>query len=319
MSEGYRVLVSCPLAWDGLEEFEPALKANGISIDLPQIPGQELGADELLPIIDRYHGILAGDDHLTREVIEAGSRLKVIAKWGVGTDAIDLDAAEEHGVVVLNTPGMFGDELADYAVGFLILLARGQHIVDREVRAGGWRKLRGRSLAGRKLGIVGLGSSGAALARRALAMEMEVLGVDPLVEAERLPPEVKRVELADLFAVSDVISLHVPVVADTRSMIDAGAIARMKHGVWLINTSRGALIDESALLDGLESGVIGAAALDVFGEEPPDPSNPLLHHPNVVLGAHNGSNTTEAVARTTRAAVENLIAGLTGETTWTSQ
>ncbi|HEX5694757.1 MAG TPA: phosphoglycerate dehydrogenase [Acidimicrobiia bacterium] len=319
MSEGYRVLVSCPLAWDGLEEFEPAFQANGISIDLPEIPGQELGAEELLPIIGQYHGILAGDDHLSREVIEAGSRLKVIAKWGVGTDAIDLDAARENGVVVLNTPGMFGDELADYAVGFLILLARGQHIVDREVRAGGWHKLRGRSLAGRKLGIVGLGSSGAALARRALAMEMEVLGVDPLVEAERLPPEVKRVELADLLAVSDVISLHVPVVADTRSMIDAGAIARMKHGVWLINTSRGALIDESALLDGLESGVIGAAALDVFGQEPPDPSNPLLHHPNVVLGAHNGSNTTEAVARTTRAAVANLIEGLTGETTWTSQ
>jgi len=313
MSDGYRVLISCPLAWDGLDEFEPSFRAKGIVVDLPEILGQELGVDELLPIIGRYHGILAGDDHLTREVIEAGSKLKVIAKWGVGMDAIDLEAAAERGVAVFNTPGMFGDELADYALGFLILLARGQHIVDREVREGGWPKPRGHSLAGRTLGIVGLGSSGAAIARRARAMEMEILGADPVIAAETLPSGVKTVELNDLLGASDVISLHVPVVPETRSMIDAAAVARMKRGVWLINTSRGALIDEAALLDGLDSGIIGAAALDVFREEPPDPSHPLLRHPNVVVGAHNGSNTVEAVARTTRAAVENLLAGLTGE------
>ena len=313
MSERFRVLISCPLAWDGLEEFEPLFAAHGITVDLPEIPGQELGVEDLLPIIGGYHGILAGDDHLTREVIEAAPNLKVIAKWGVGMDAIDLDAAAERGVAVLNTPGMFGDELADYALGFLILLARGQHIVDREVRAGNWPKLRGRSLAGRTLGIVGLGNAGAALARRALAMEMEVLGVDPVLAAESVPPGVKRVDFDDLLERSDVISLHVPLVPETRTMVDATAIARMKPGVWLINTSRGALVDEDALLEGLESGVVGAAALDVFRQEPPDPEHPLLHHPRVVLGAHNGSNTDEAVARTTRAAMQNLIAGLTGE------
>jgi D-3-phosphoglycerate dehydrogenase len=313
VSERFRALISCPLAWDGLEEFRQLFAAHGITVDLAEIPGQELGVEDLLPIIGGYHGILAGDDHLTREVIESAPKLKVIAKWGVGMDAIDLDAAAERGVAVLNTPGMFGDELADYALGFLILLARGQHIVDREVRAGNWPKLRGRSLAGLTLGIVGLGSAGAALARRALAMEMEVLGVDPVLAAENVPTGVKRVDFDDLLESSDVISLHVPLVPETRSIIDATTIARMKPGVWLINTSRGALVDEDALLEGLESGVVGAAALDVFRQEPPDPGHPLLSHPRVVLGAHNGSNTDEAVARTTRAAVQNLIAGLTGE------
>lgn len=312
MADRYRALISCPHAWDGLDELEPLLDANGIVFDRAEVIGQELGAEELIAVIGKYDAILAGDDHLTREVFEAAPNLKVISKWGVGLDAIDLVAAADHGVAVYNTPGMFGDELADYAVGFLILLARRQHVVDREVKAGNWPKIRGRSLAGLTLGIVGLGSSGSALARRALAMEMEVVAADPWLAAELVPDSVRLVSWEELLRVSDVISLHVPVLPETRSIVSRSALAQMKEGVWLINTSRGALVDEDALLEGLETGRVAGAALDVFRHEPPAAAHPLLRHPNVIVGAHNGSNTDEAVARTTRAAVENLILGLTG-------
>src|SRR5690606_17101734 len=146
-------------------------------VDMPRFEGQQLEEDDLLPIVDRYDGILAGDDHLTAAVIERATRLRVIAKWGIGVDAIDLAAASARGVQVLNTPGVFGEELADYALGYLLMLARRQHEVDRTVRDGGWTQIRGTSLAGRTVGIVGLGSSGQAFARRVVAMGMHPMGV----------------------------------------------------------------------------------------------------------------------------------------------
>ena len=248
-------------------------------------------------VIGQYDGILAGDDHLTREVIEAAPTLKVISKWGVGLDSIDLEAAAEHGVTVLNTPGMFGDELADYALGFLILLARRQHEVDREVRAGKWHKPRGHSLAGRILGIVGLGSSGSALAARALVMKMEVVAVDPLLAAEAVFPGVRRVEFDQLLEVSDVISLHVPVLPETRSLISDGRYrtdeARgmaHQHLAWRAR-GRGCTTGRPRIGTGrcsgsrcLQAGTTGAELIR------------SSLHPNVIVGAHNGSNTEEAVA-----------------------
>lgn len=311
MAERFRVLVSCPRAWDGLNEFADLFEAHGIVVDVPETVDQQLDEADLLPVIGAYDGILAGDDQLSRRVIEAGSRLKVISKWGVGIDAIDLAAAEERGVLVKNTPGMFGEELADYALGFLILIARSQHIVDREVRAGNWSSIRGHSLAGRTLGIVGLGSSGSALARRARVLAMEVVGTDPIV-VDMDPAGARVVDFEELLAVADVVSLHLPGQSEGRALIGPTELAVMKRGVWLINTSRGSLIDEEALVDALESGHVGAAALDVFAREPLARDHPLLSHPAVILGSHNGSNTHEAVARTTRAAVTNLVEGLIG-------
>ncbi len=313
MADGFRVLVSCPLVWDSIDDFKEVFDTHNVKVDIPEFGGQAMREADLLPIVDAYHAILAGDDELSRAVIEAGSNLKVISKWGVGVDAIDFEAAADCGVAVYSTPGVFGDELADYALGYLLLLARQQHVVDREVRAGNWHKPRGRSLAGHTLGIVGLGSSGSALAVRTVAMNMNVVGVDPLLGAERIPSGIRTVDFDELLAVSDMISLHVPLARVTESLIDGESISRMREGVWLINTSGGGLIDEEALVAGLESGQVGAAALDVFRREPPRSGHPLLNQPNVILGSHNGSNTDQAVQRTTRLAITNLIAGLTGE------
>ena len=305
MADRLRVLVSCPKAWDGLSEFADLFDAHQIDVDIPELVHQQLDEEDLLPIISRYDGVLAGDDDLNGRVIAAGSRLKVISKWGVGVDAIDLTAAAEHGVQVVNTPAMFGEELADYALGFIILIARQQHVVDREVRAGHWPSVRGHSLAGRSLAIVGMGSSGSALARRAIAMNMKVVGADPFAVSES--PGVAIMDIGEAVASADIVSLHLPAQPDGVPVIDSDAIARAKPGFWLINTSRGSLVDEVALNSGLESGHVGAAALDVFQREPLAGDHPLLNHPHVVLGAHNGSNTHEAVERTTRAAIENLL------------
>ncbi len=264
----------------------------------------------MLPIVDRYVGILAGDDELNRSVLTAAKQLRVISKWGIGIDAIDLTAANEMGIKVLNTPGVFADELADYAMGYLHMLARRQHEVDRHVREGAWHKVTGTSLAGKIIGIVGMGSSGRALARRAAAASMKVLAHD-VVEVPS-DPAYEVVSLPGLFRRSDVVSLHLPATEETRHLIDSDAIGRMKRGVWLINTSRGALVDETALVQALQDGHVGGAALDVFEQEPISGENPLLKLENVILGSHNGSNTLEAVARTTERAVTNLIEGLTG-------
>ena len=227
---------------------------------------------------------------------------------GIGIDSIDVEAAKRLDIEVLNTPGVFGGELADYAMGYIHLIARQQHKIDAMVRSGEWPKIRGTSLAGKTLGIVGLGSSGRELVRRAAAASMTVLGYDVMDVAP--PDECSMRPLDDLLAKSDIISLHLPATPESKHLVDAASIAKMKRGVWLINTSRGALVDEEALLEGLQSGQIGAAALDVFESEPVDPANPLLEFGNVVLGSHNGSNTEEAVQRTTWRALSNLLAGL---------
>lgn len=304
-----RVLVTCRLVWDEEERVRERLSAHGVEADFPRFDGQQLEEDDLIPVLRNYDGILAGDDILTRPVLESAlPKLKVVSKWGIGVDAIDLAAAAELGIGVYNTPGVFGEELADYAMGFIHMLARRQHEVNAGVKGGIWHKVRGTSLAGKTLAIVGLGSSGRALARRGVASGMKVLGfdiaaVDPIDGCDVL-------EMAEVFVRADIISLHVPAVPETRHLINAESISTMKRGVWIINTSRGSLVDEEALIEALTSGAVGAAALDVFEREPVSPDNPLLQFENVIAGSHNGSNTIEAVERTTWMAVDNLLAGL---------
>lgn len=307
-----RVLVTCKLAWDALPEHMSRFGRLGVEVAVPDVPGQMLDESQMLGLVGDVEGILAGDDEITGRVMEAAPRLRVISKWGVGVDAIDLQAAARRGIAVYNTPGVFADELGDYALGFLLLLARRQHEVDREVRRGTWHKVRGTTLRDKTLGIVGLGSSGRALAHRARSLGMVVIGSDPVApDSEWLEAEgVALVPLEEVLARSDVVSLHMPATESTRMLINRDSLASMKPGAWLINTSRGSLVDEAALVEALASGAVGAAALDVFADEPLPPGHPLTKLPDVILGSHNGSNTAEAVARTTGLAIENLLTGL---------
>ena len=303
-----RALVSCRLVREHEAEVRHHLGEHGVDMTMPRFEGQQLEEAELLELLLPFDAILAGDDQLTRKVMESSPKLRVISKWGIGIDAIDTAAAAELGIKVMNTPGVFGEELADYALGFILMMARRQHEVDARVRQGEWHKIRGVSLAGKTLGVIGLGSSGRALVKRARAVSLNVLGYDIAVPEDL--PGCELTSLDRVLAESDIISLHLPATPETSRMIDDSALAKMKEGVWLVNTSRGALIDEAALVRALTAARVGAVALDVFESEPVAADNPLLGMENVILGSHNGSNTRDAVERTTWMAVDNLLAGL---------
>jgi D-3-phosphoglycerate dehydrogenase len=307
-----RVMVTCPPMLLTKDDWLGSLTDRGIAVELPPVTQHVSRADleRLLPTCD---GIIAGDEPLDRALMElALPRLRVISRWGVGIDNVDLVAARELGIEVRNTPAVFANEVADVALGYMLLLSRHLHTIDASVRAGGWSKPQGRSLAGRTLAIVGLGAIGRALARRGMALDMTVIGNDPMPQSEALAAEigVHLVGVDELFAKADVLSLNCPLTPETRHLVNAERLSRMPRGAWVVNTARGPVVDESALIDALRSGHIGAAALDVFEVEPLPMESPLRGFSNVILGSHNASNTAEAVARVNRLAIDNLLAVL---------
>jgi phosphoglycerate dehydrogenase-like enzyme len=306
-----RVLVTCPQLQRTFEDYRHRFDDEGVGVALPPVV-QQLSEAEMMAIIGEFDGIIVGDDPLTAPVLARADRLKVISKWGVGIDNIDLDVARARGIVVTNTPGVFGDEVADVVLGYLILLARKLHVIDRSVRSGGWPKIEGISLTSRRLGVVGLGSIGQAVARRGLALGMRVAGHDVATTQQEAARAlgVEILELDDLLRETDVVSLNCPLTRENRHLLDERRLAMLPRGAWVINTARGPLIDESALIAAIRSGQIGAAALDVFEAEPLPGESPLRAMDNVILGAHNASNTADAGRRVSELAITNVLAGL---------
>jgi D-3-phosphoglycerate dehydrogenase len=312
---GHHILISCMHVFNDMDRVGPRLDALDVTWELADLEGkQQLSADDMLDIVDRFDGIVAGDDQITEAVLKKGAanRLKIVAKWGIGIDGIDTAAAERLGVAVQNTPGMFGDEIADYALGYLLMLHRHLHRIDAGLQAGEWPKLRGTSPRGRTLGVVGLGSSGAQMVRRGHALGMQLIGYDVVPPAPELVADtgLRAVDLDELFSTADVVCLHVPLLPATHQLVDADRLASMKQGAMLINVARGPVVDEAALIAALDSGHLGAAALDVFEVEPLPADSPLRGRDNVILGSHNASNTYEAVVRTTDQAIDNVLAGM---------
>ena len=256
-------------------------------------------------------GVIAGDDHFTSDVLAQLPGLRVISKWGIGLDAIDLDDAAERGVTVTNTPGMFGNEVAEQGLAYLFALVRGIIDVDRTVRAGGWPKPVGRSLASLTVHVIGLGDIGRTLAEKLLALGLSVTGSDPSTESTTWAQPV-GVELGDakaLAASADAVMIAAPLNPATQGMVDAEFISAMKPGSWLINIGRGPIVVGAALADAIESGHLLGAALDVFEVEPLEDDR-LRQLPNLILGSHNASNTYEACHRTHAQAIQNLIDNL---------
>ena len=302
------VLVSCIHLQRRLDDFRAEFEAAGYHVEAPEVR-QQLEEAWLLEHIGRFDGMIAGDDPLSRDVLAAGvaGNLRAVVKWGIGVDAIDLDAAAELGVPVENTPGMFADEVADVAIGYVIMLARELHAIHQSVVDGGWYKPVGMTLRGRTLGLIGLGSIGSAIGDRARALGMEVVGYDPFAEPGSRPG-VRVAPLEDVLASADVLALACSLNEDNHHLIDEAAIASMKAGSYLVNVARGPLVDESALVPALASGHIAAAALDVFEEEPLAKDHPLRTFEHCIFGSHNGSNTREAVDRVNRLSVDRLLA-----------
>lgn len=307
----HKVLITCPQLQKTIDGYRSAFADHDVEIDLPDIE-QQLSEAELLDIIDHYDGVIAGDDPFTARVLEKGTRLKTLARWGVGVDGVDLDAAKQLGILVTNTPGVFSDEVADVVMGYIILLARGIHKLDTSVRNGSWLKIQGTTLSGKTIGVIGVGNIGQAVIDRSVAFGMTPIGYDVIAPsrefAERTGTEM--VEFKDLLSVADFVSLNCNLTTDNRHMLSREQFAQMKDGAYVINCSRGALIDEVALVEVLNSRKLAGAALDSFETEPLPLDSELRQFDNCILGTHNGSNTVEAVLRVNELTIANLFRGL---------
>jgi D-3-phosphoglycerate dehydrogenase / 2-oxoglutarate reductase len=275
--------------------------------------GRPLTAPELREALAGVDGVIAGVDRFDAEVVGSADRLRVIARQGVGTDGIDLQAAAARGIVVTNTPGANADAVAELALGLMLALARRIPAADRLVRSGGYRSLGGIQLGGRTVGLLGVGRTGSALAWRARALECEVIGFDPARDDDELRSSgVSPTSRDRVIAEADFLSLHVPVTAETRDMVDAEFLARMKPGAYLVNTARGALVVEADLAAALDDGRLAGAGLDATRDEPPRPDSPLLGRDDVIVTPHSGADTEEARAAMGRSALHDLLAVLEG-------
>jgi Lactate dehydrogenase and related dehydrogenases len=256
--------------------------------------------------------LIVGNDKVTAEVIASCPRVKVIAKHGIGYDSIDIKTANAKGIVVTNAPGTNSQEVADLAIGFMIMLGRGLYQANRDTKAGKWIKPMGASMDGKTIGIVGTGTIGRALARRAAGFHMNILGYDLVENAASKQLGMKYVPLDELLAQADYVSLHLPHTDGTRNILSADKIAKMKSGAILVNTARRQLVDFGALYQALKSGALRGYATDVYDFEPPE-HIPLFDLENVLLSPHIGGTTLESNRRMGETAVDNVIAVLTGE------
>lgn len=282
------------------------LKSAGYRLVMPS-PGRRPQEEELKHALDGAVGYLAGVEPVPRSVLEHATQLRVISRNGVGTDNIDLQAARELGITIRTTPGANARGVAELAFGMILAAARRIPFHDRIVKGGQWMRVRGSELEGKSLGVVGCGRIGKLVTTLALAAGMRVHAYDPEPDHSFMPSEGFSFESFDhVIGASDVLTLHCQPPADGAPLLDRRAIATMRHGVLVVNTARGALVDDDAVEWGLAEGIIGAYATDVFTEEPPE-NRRLAEHPQVITTPHIGGYTAESVDRATKAAVANLM------------
>ena len=297
----------------------PVLDAAGIELVVRPAPTEA----DLIAAVRDVDALLAGATvQVTEPVLRAGaaSRLKVVSKFGVGVDNIDLDAATRYGIVVCNVPDYCMDEVSDHALALLLTWARQILQLDRMVQQGGWRQDFSQYLAdiqplrGRTLGVIGIGRIGGTLVPKARAFGLRVIVCDPYVTDERAQSlSVERVSLDDLLARSDYITIHTPLTDETRHMIGAAQFARMKRDTFLINTARGPIVDNGALVAALDAGTIAGAALDVTDPEPPGKDSPLRGRPNLILTPHYAFFSVASAAESRRRTAENAVLTLRGD------
>jgi phosphoglycerate dehydrogenase-like enzyme len=302
------------VTWPGFEpdgaQTGARLRAAGYAVRLAP-DGAGRPPARLIELLDGAAGAIVSTDRFDARVLAAAPHLRVIARVGVGTDSIDLEAAARHGVAVCTTPGANTATTADHTLALMLAALRRVPEHDRAVRAGGWERT-GPALAGElegaTVGLVGYGAIGRAVRRRLGGFGVRVLVCDPWLGDA---PDVERVELDALLRSSDVVSLHAPLTADTRGLLDRRRLAFMPAHAVLVNTARGGLVDEDALADALERGALRAAALDVLAVEPPHTTR-LLALPNVVLTPHVAGLSERSVREMTRRATDAVLAVLAG-------
>lgn len=306
------VLLSAPYMIPFAERFRPVFAHYGLEMRVPEVH-ERLSEDEILSLAGQFDGTVCGDDRFTRRAIQAClPRLKVISKWGTGIDSIDREAAAELGVKVCNTPNAFTLPVSDSVLGYMLAFVRQLPWMDQGVKAGIWQKIPGRSLSECTLGVIGVGNVGKAVLRRARAFGTRLLGTDivPIAPDFILENNVEMVPLAELLQRSDFVSVNCDLNPTSHHLINAETLRLMQPSAVLINTARGPIVDEPALIHALQSGQIAGAALDVYEVEPLPADSPLRQMDQVMLAAHNANSSPSAWERVHWNTIRNLLTGL---------
>lgn len=300
-----KVLVTCPPMLGLFNEFKDVFTKFGVEGVAAQVT-QVMSEEELIEILPDYDGWIIGDDPATRRVFEAAKsgNLRAAVKWGVGTDNVDFDACHNLGIPITNTPGVFGREVADVATAYVLGLARQTYLIDRSIRDGGWPKPAGVSLWNKMAGVVGYGDIGRATVKRLLALDLDVSVYDPYYKADG--QQVTPKEWPNGLGALDFLIFTCPLTPQTHHMFNHDILPRLKPGVRIVNVSRGPVINESSLIEGLNSGIVHSAALDVFEVEPLAADNPLRGFERNIFGSHNGSNSVDAVRKVSHMAIEKI-------------
>ena len=307
----WKVLVSAPYMLPVIDRFREQLKSENVEL-IPAKVNERLSEEELLDVIADIDGIICGDDRITAKVLAAAPRLKVISKWGTGIDSIDAQAAAEHGIPVCRTPNAFSEPVADSVLGYMLNFARQPNRMNQEIRAGKWEKPILTALNECVLGVVGVGDCGKAVVRRAISFGMRVLGNDIATIASDFIDEtgIEMVPLEALLREADFISMNTDLNPTSFHLISDQQLALMKSSAYLINASRGPVVDEPALARALQKNVIAGAALDVFEDEPLPDDSPLRKLDNCLFAPHNANSSPGAWERVHASTIKNLLEGL---------
>ncbi|MFA4884196.1 MAG: phosphoglycerate dehydrogenase [Candidatus Margulisiibacteriota bacterium] len=307
----WKVLVSAPYLQPVISEFKSFFRENGIAIVVPKVR-ERLEEADLLKLVGDLDGVICGDDRFTAKVLHRAKKLKVIAKWGTGIDSIDKAEAEKLGISVYNTPNAFTDPVADTVLGYMLSFARNIPWNTSAMRRGEWQKTQGVSLKERVLGVIGVGNIGKAVIRRAAAFGMKTIGTDIVKIDDAFLQETgtKILSKRELLAQADFISLNCELNSTSRHLIGAEEFALMKPNAFIINTARGPIIDEKALVKALKKKLIAGAGLDVFESEPLPKNSPLRKMTNCLLSAHDANSSPLAWAAVHKNTLNNLLVGL---------
>lgn len=292
----WKILVSAPYLQPCIEQYRAVFNEHDAEIILPEVH-ERLSEDELLQLVGDVDGVVAGDDRFTRRVLEkAVPRLKVISKWGTGIDSFDQEACRDLGIAIRNTPDAFTEPVADSVMGYVLSFARRLPWMDRQMKAGEWDKIPGRALNETTLGIIGVGRIGKAVARRARAFGMRVIGHDVITIHQEFLDEtgVEMLQKDELLVQADFISINCDLNPTSYHLMDKVAFDSMKPSAVLINMARGSIVDEPALIDALINREIAGAGLDVFENEPLPLDNKLCMMDNVMLAPHNSNSSPKA-------------------------
>lgn len=303
-----RVLVTCPPMLGLFDEFVEPAKKLGIELVAAKTT-QVLSEEELIELLPMYDGWIIGDDPATKQVFQAAveGNLTAAVKWGIGVDNVDFEACKELNIPIINTPNMFGGEVADVGMSMMLALARQTHFIDREIRQNNtWPKPAGMSVSGKHIGVVGFGDIGESFVKRLSGFDVTATVYDPAVSGNKGYDFVKRASYPEGIEECDFLVFTCALNKHNFHMLDACVIDKMKTGSMVVNVARGPLIDESALIAALQAGHIAAAGLDVFEEEPLPNVSEFREMQQCIFGSHNGSNTKEGVRRATYKAIEEM-------------